>query len=95
MARISALVAVAVGAYLIAHGRVAPRWRTLRPGLEIATIHGEPWCKHGSAQIAVLRIDPANFAIRVRHYSLTADGEPLDIVAWQRSTHDHEKHPEL
>src|SRR5689334_14589854 len=87
VARISALVAVAVGAYLIAHGRVAPRWRTLRPGLEMATLHGEPWCKHGSAQIAVLRIDPANFAIRARHYTLTGQGEPLDIVAWQRATH--------
>jgi len=87
VARISALVAVAVGAYLIAHGRVAPRWRTLRPGLEMATLHGEPFCRHGSAQIAVLRIDPANFAIRARHYSLTGDGDPPDIVAWQRSTH--------
>jgi hypothetical protein len=87
VARISALVAVAVGAYLIAHGRVAPRWRALRPGLEMATLHGEPFCRHGSAQIAVLRIDPANFAIRARHYSLTGEGEPPDIVGWQRATH--------
>ena len=86
VARISALLAVAVGAYLVTHGPGLPRWRTLRPGLEFTTVRGDPWCRHGSSEIAVLRIDPSRVRLRVHHYSLIPRQTPLNIVEWQRAT---------
>jgi hypothetical protein len=84
--RISALLALAVGAYLVMHGHAPPRWHTLRPGVEFTTVRGEPWCRRGSAEIAVLRLDPALARLRVRHFSLTRSKTPMNIVEWQRST---------
>ena len=86
VARISAAAAIIVGAYLIVHERGAPHWRALAPGIEFATLRGEPWCRQGSSAVAVLRIDPARAAIRIAHYSLAAAGRPLDIVDWQKET---------
>ena len=61
-------------------------WRELAPGLEFATMRGEPYCRRGSAAIAVLRLDPERVRLRVHHFS-EAGGQPLDVVEWQRRTH--------
>jgi exopolysaccharide biosynthesis protein len=60
------------------------QWRSLEPGLEFTTIRGEPFCRRGSADIAVLRMDPRRFRIGVRHYSSETGGEPLGILEWRR-----------
>src|SRR5262245_6842317 len=36
-----------------------PRWRGLREGMDFATLRGDPYCRRGSSEIAVLRFDPA------------------------------------
>lgn len=87
--RLAALAAVAVGTYLVLHGSGAPHWRTLRPGFEFATMRGAPFCRQGSPDIALLRIDPAQTVVRVHHYSLEAVDAPPGIVEWQRLTGAH------
>ncbi len=87
--RIAALAAVAVGAFLVLRGGGGPHWRTLKPGLEFATMRGTPFCRQGSQEIALLRIDPARAVVRVHHYSLEAVDAPPGIVAWQRLTGAH------
>jgi len=84
VARVSALVAVVVGAFIISQRTAGPHWRVLAPGLEFATLQGEPYCRAGSATIAVLRLDPARTRLRVRHYTREPEQRPLDIVEWQR-----------
>jgi hypothetical protein len=86
VARISAVAAVAVGAYLVIHNQSGPHWRPLQPGVEFTTLRGEPWCRRGSAAIGVLRLDPAVARLRVLHYTLTSEPRPPDIVEWQRRT---------
>jgi hypothetical protein len=86
VARISAVAAVAVGAYLVIHTQSAPRWRPLRPGIEFTTLRGEPYCRRGSAAIAVLRLEPATTRLKVLHYTLSKDERPPGIVEWQRRT---------
>jgi hypothetical protein len=63
-----------------------PRWRPLREGLEFTTLRGDPYCRRGSSEIAVLRLDPASVRLRVLHYSRQSEGLPLSIVEWQRRT---------
>ena len=63
-----------------------PRWRTLRDGMEFTTLRGDPYCRRGSSDIAVLRLDPASVRLRAHHYSLDPAAEPLTIVEWQRHT---------
>lgn len=84
VARVSALVAVVVGAFLIGQRTGGPRWRELVPGVEFATLRGEPFCRSGSTTIAALRLDPARVRLRVRHYSGEPERRPLGIVEWQR-----------
>jgi len=84
VARVSALAALVVGTFLVTQRAAGPHWRTLRPGVEFATLQGEPYCRHGSATVAVLRLDPARVRIRVRHYSAEPEKRPLDILEWQR-----------
>lgn len=62
-------------------------WREVAPGLEFATLRGEPWCRRGSAAIAVLRLDPERVRLRVHHWSQTGAERPLDVVEWQQHTH--------
>jgi hypothetical protein len=83
VARISAVAAVVVAAYLVIHVQNEPHWRAVGPGVEFAMLRGEPWCRRGSAGIAVLRLDPARARVRVAHYSLTPEARPLNIVEWQ------------
>lgn len=77
-----AIVAVVLGTQRI-HGL---QWRSLQPGLEFATLRGEPWCRRGSASIAVLRVDPRRFRLGVRHYSTDVGGAPLGVLDWLRKS---------
>jgi len=63
-----------------------PRWRALRAGMEFCTLRGDPYCRQGSSEIAILRIDPAKVRLRVHHFSRDPDGAPLSIVEWQQHT---------
>jgi uncharacterized protein YigE (DUF2233 family) len=63
-----------------------PRWSTLADGVEFATLRGDPWCRRGSSEIAILRLDPARVRLRVLHFSRQPDRTPLSIVEWQRRT---------
>src|SRR5262249_34579829 len=76
---------VLVGVFVLWRSAGGVRWRDLAPGLEFAIIHGEPYCRSGSAAIAVLRLDPERVRLRVHHFS-QAGGKPLDVVEWQRVT---------
>ena len=82
--RIAAVVALAVGIWALARGTSAPRWRALQPGVEFATMRGEPYCRHGSSQVALLRIDPARVSLRVGHYTRQPERRPLKLTEWQR-----------
>jgi hypothetical protein len=86
VARVSALAALLVGTFLVTQRATGMHWRTLRPGVEFATLRGEPWCRHGSASIAALRLDPARVRIEVRSFLREPERRPLDILAWQRRT---------
>jgi phosphodiester glycosidase len=63
-----------------------PRWRGLRDGMEFTTLRGDPYCRRGSSEIAVLRLDPGRMRLRMLHYSRDAGGLPLTIVEWQQRT---------
>lgn len=86
LVRLAALAGVAVGAYAIARNGGAPHWRTIGPGMEFTTLRGEPYCRHGSSDVAVLRLDPSRVALRVHHFTRQPDHTPLTIVGWQRRT---------
>ncbi len=62
-------------------------WRTVKPGMEFAILRGEPFCRHGSSAIAVVRVDPKRIAVRAQHYSRHRSERPFSIVEWQRRTH--------
>ena len=83
--RIAAVLALLVAALVLIRGVPRLRWRTLRPGLEFATLNGSPYCRRGSPEIAMLRVDPARVQLRVHHYSTIHGRRPMDIIAWQRS----------
>jgi hypothetical protein len=86
VARTAAVLGLAVAAVLIVQHRPGPRWRTLRPGAEFATFRGGAYCRSGSAEVAVLRLDPARVRLRVRHFSLLPADQPPGIVEWQHRT---------
>ncbi len=75
-----------VGVFALWRGSQGMRWRELAPGLEFGTVHGEPYCRRGSAAIAVLRMDPERVKLRVRHFTQNLERRPLDVVEWQRHT---------
>jgi len=80
------IVAVVAG-FAIWHQVRALDFRAVAPGMEFAVIRGEPWCRRGSAAIAVLRVDPGETRLRVRHQSNTAARrQPPTVVEWQRET---------
>jgi len=82
-------LAVAVlGALILSFARQAggPHWRSLREGLEFTTLRGDPYCRRGSSEIALLRLDPTRVRLRAHHYSRESGGVPLTIVEWQRHT---------
>ena len=78
---------VVVGAFVLWRETRALHWREIAPGMEFATLRGEPYCRRGSAAIAVLRLDPERVRLRVRHYTQFGAQRPLDVVEWQQRTH--------
>ena len=74
-----------VGGFVVWRSAGAVHWRELAPGLEFATLRGEPYCRSGSTAIAVVRLDPERVRLRVHHFSQVG-GRPLDVVEWQRFT---------
>jgi len=81
------VLTLAVVGLVLATQRVrGPQWRTLRPGLEFTTIHGAPFCRRGSANIAVLRVDPRRFRVGVRHFSTGAGEKPPGVLGWLQSS---------
>jgi uncharacterized protein YigE (DUF2233 family) len=78
------LAVLAVGAVLATQGARGLQWRFLEPGLDFATLRGEPYCRRGSAAIAVLRVHPRRFRLQVRHYSTESERRPLDVLEWRR-----------
>jgi uncharacterized protein YigE (DUF2233 family) len=84
--RTSAVAALLVGVFLVTHHGGETRWRALRAGAEFTTLRGEPWCRSGSAELGVLRVDAGRVPMRVRHFTAEPAGRPLDILEWQRNT---------
>ena len=82
------LALAGLGALALSLAREAggPRWRTLRAGVEFSTLQGDPFCRQGSSEIAVLRLDPSSVRLRVHHYTREPGGVPLSILEWQRRT---------
>jgi hypothetical protein len=76
----------AVAGFALWQNARSPHWRTVYPGVEFTTLVGEPYCRLGSAAIAVLRADPKQVRVHVRHAARTIRGLPLDIREWQRRT---------
>ena len=77
---------VVVGVYVLWRETRALHWREIAPGMEFATLRGEPYCRRGSAAIAVLRLDPERVKLRVQHYTQFGAARPLDVVEWQQRT---------
>src|SRR5258708_19667150 len=86
VARISALAAIAVGAYLVLHGPGEPRWRSIGPGVEFTTLRGDPYCRRGSSGIGVLRLDPARPKAPLFPYTPTPGPPPPTLLASHRLT---------
>ncbi|HVP15228.1 MAG TPA: phosphodiester glycosidase family protein [Terriglobales bacterium] len=83
--RIAIAAAVALGVFMLLRAPGRPIWRSAAPGLEFALLDGGHWCRRGSANVAVLRLDPERVAVRVHHCLQREDPRPLDIVGWQRA----------
>ncbi len=84
--RLALVAAAAVGLAVLVRPPGRPVWREAAPGLEFALMDGGHWCRRGSANVAVLRLDPARVTLRVCHCLQREDPRPLDIVGWQRAT---------
>lgn len=84
--RVAAALAVLVGALVIAQSVRLPRWHEVAPGVEFATLNGEPYCRAGSSTLAVLRLDPERVRLRALHYLKHSERKPMSVVEWQRRT---------
>jgi uncharacterized protein YigE (DUF2233 family) len=82
--RIAALLALGVGIWVLLRGITPPHWKTLAPGVEFALVRGEPYCRRGPADVALLRVDPARADFRVFHYTRTGEKRPPNVLEWQR-----------
>ena len=56
-------------------------WRTLEPGLEVGLFDGPPGAQ-GDGKIAVVRIDPGIFELRLLNSSAPGQGVPVSARAW-------------
>jgi uncharacterized protein YigE (DUF2233 family) len=83
--RLTALAALLVVIVVVMRPARTPSWRAVAPGMEFAILDGGHWCRAGSANLAVLRLDPARVKLRVRHCSQLAAGAPLSIAGWQHA----------
>ena len=84
MGRLAVVAAVGVAVWAFAQSGRGLHWRTLAPGIEFAMLRGEPYCRRGSSEIAVLRLDPARVRLRVRHFTREGEKTPPSIVGWQQ-----------
>jgi uncharacterized protein YigE (DUF2233 family) len=84
--RLAALAALVVAGLAIARAARTPHWRELMPGVEFATMRGEPYCRSGSSAIALLRLDPARVHLRALHYLREPERRPLAIAEWLHRT---------
>jgi hypothetical protein len=75
-----------VAAFALWRNDGSPHWRELRPGVEFATIAGEPYCRLGSSAVAVLRVDPRRARLRARYYDRQHPARLLTVLEWQKST---------
>jgi uncharacterized protein YigE (DUF2233 family) len=64
----------------------ALHWRAAGAGAEFTTFSGEPLCRMGSSEVAVLRLDPARVRVRARYYDRMRPARLLSILEWQRTT---------
>jgi uncharacterized protein YigE (DUF2233 family) len=80
--RIAATIAILVAAWAVFRGVSEPRFRTVAPGVDFARISGQPWCRQGSPEIGVLRLDPEKVRLRVRHTKPRRDERAPDVVQW-------------
>ena len=86
LVRLTIVAAAAVAAIVLSRTAVAPRFRPARPGVEFELLRGDPYCRMGSSEIAVLRLDPRRVRLRMVHYTQQPDRLPLDILEWERRT---------
>jgi len=84
--RLSALAAVLAGVFVLLTTTGGPRFREVAPGIEFAVMHGDPYCRRGSSDIAVMRLDPEQVTLEMRHYTREKPGRPMSLVEWQRLT---------
>ena len=80
------VAAAIVAIILLSRSSAAPRFRELQPGMEFAIFRGEPYCRMGLSEIAVLRLDPRQVRLRMSHYTQLAERLPLDILEWEHRT---------
>ncbi len=78
------LLAPLVAALLLA-GPAAPTtaWRTLEPGLELGLFDGPPGAA-GDGKIAIVRLDPERFELRLLNASAPGEGSPLSARSWAK-----------
>lgn len=84
--RLTMVAAAIVAIILLSRSSAAPRFRELQPGMEFAIFRGEPYCRMGLSEIAVLRLDPRQVRLRMSHYTQLAERLPLDILEWEHRT---------
>jgi hypothetical protein len=77
---------VVIAAFALWRNGRGPHWRELRPGVEFTTVGGEPFCRLGSASVAVLRVDPRRARLRARYYDRQVPPRMLTVLEWQKST---------
>jgi hypothetical protein len=84
--RLAVIAAVAVVAFALARGTSGVRWRTVAPGLEFAMLRGDPYCRRGSSDIGVLKLDPERVRLQMMHFTRLPEHQPLTIAEWFRAT---------
>jgi hypothetical protein len=75
-----------IAALLCAPAPHAPAWQALEPGLDYVLLDGPPADGVGDGKIAVLRIDPARFELRLANASAPSEGALLTARAWAYRT---------
>ncbi len=80
------LCAQAPAAPIAAVGSGAVPWQALEPGLDYALLDGPPGGEEGDGKIAVVRIDPARFELRLANASAPGQGALLTARDWAYRT---------
>jgi hypothetical protein len=76
----------ALAALLLCAQAPAPAWQPLEPGLDYALFDGPPSEDVGDGKIAVVRIDPARFELRLANASAPGQGGILTARDWAYKT---------